>query len=488
MEQLKQTFQQCLSQVELIARRLALDQLSGLEGGYLEIEEPDGNVVKLGKRPAEERNGADPPNGKSRAGATATTTTTTTTTTTVAGPIRREGKLKVHSPYFWIRVVLAGDNGFAESYMLGEISSPDITAFFEVIMMHYTAVLRRTSGRSTSSSLNPASYLDTLSAPYRLVRTYVLRKVNDIGTARLNAQAHYSLSNAIFAAFLSPDMTYSAPLWLPPTDPGASEETLEHAQRRKLRATIAAARIGPEDHVLEIGAGWGSFAIEAVSETGCRVTTVTPSAEQKALVEARARDAGVGDRVTVLCCDYREVRTHVAEARGGRRFDKIISIEMIEHVGHRYLETYFACVDEYLTTDSTGIAVFQCITMPESRYANYLATEDFLQKYIFPGGELPTPSGLVDAIVKGSQGRLMVEEMKSIAAHYPRALRLWREKFEENFEAVIAPDLKRKNTSMTEADIQVFRRKWEVSNPRHSPPLLLRATLRSYAEFTGAFY
>lgn len=466
MDQLRQTFQQCVSHVEVLARRLALDQLAGLEDGYIEVEEQDGNVLELGTRrtPVEDCKGS-PPGGTSHAG-----------TDSVAGPIRREAKLMVHTPYFWVRVVMAGDNGFAESYMLGEISSPDITAFFEVIMMHYTAVLRRSSTLDVTP-LSPSYYLDTLSAPYRSLRTFVLRKVNDIGTARLNAQAHYSLSNAIFGAFLSPDMTYSAPLWLPPTDPAAGTETLEDAQRRKLRATIAAARIGAGHDVLEIGAGWGSFAIEAVRETGCRVTTVTPSVEQKALVESRAAEAGVGDRVTVLCCDYREVRNHLSRERRGRRFDKIVSIEMIEHVGHRYLETYFACMDEYLTTGSEGIAVFQCITMPEARYANYLATEDFLQKYIFPGGELPTPSGLVDAVVKGSHGRLMVEEMKSIAAHYPRALRLWREKFDTNFEDTIIPELRAKNESMTDADIQVFRRKWEVSG-----------TLSPHPEWRKLFY
>lgn len=165
----------------------------------------------------------------------------------------------------------------------------------------------------------------------------------------------------MFAAFLSPDMTYSCPIWLQKSDPRSSEETLEQAQMRKLRRFITNARIKQDDHVLEIGTGWGSFAILAVKETGCRVTSLTLSTEQKALAEQRIAEAGLTDRIEVLLCDYRALPT----PRDGKLYDKVVSIEMLEAVGKEYLDTYFQCIDKLLKPEG-GVAVFQCITMPES--------------------------------------------------------------------------------------------------------------------------
>jgi cyclopropane-fatty-acyl-phospholipid synthase len=165
----------------------------------------------------------------------------------------------------------------------------------------------------------------------------------------------------MFAAFLSPDMTYSCPIWLPKSDPRSAEETLEQAQMRKLRRFITNAKIKKDDHVLEIGTGWGSFAILAVRETGCRVTSLTLSIEQKALAEERIAEAGFTDRIEVLLCDYRALPT----PRDGKLYDKVVSIEMLEAVGKEYLATYFQCVDKLLKPEG-GVAVFQCITMPES--------------------------------------------------------------------------------------------------------------------------
>lgn len=189
----------------------------------------------------------------------------------------------------------------------------------------------------------------------------LLRRTNTLTTARLNIAAHYDISNAMFEAFLSPDMTYSCPIWLPKSDPKHVTETLEQAQRTKLRRFITNAKIQETDHVLEIGTGWGSFAIMAVRETGCRVTSLTLSKEQKALADARIAEAGFTDNIEVLLCDYRALPT----PRGGRLYDKVVSIEMLEAVGKEFLATYFECVDKLLKQDG-GIAVFQCITMPES--------------------------------------------------------------------------------------------------------------------------
>lgn len=164
----------------------------------------------------------------------------------------------------------------------------------------------------------------------------------------------------MFAAFLSPDMTYSCPIWLPTTDPRSATETLEQAQVRKLQFFIDAAHLKPTDRVLEIGTGWGSFAIEAARQTGCKVTTLTLSVEQKELAEQRIEDAGLSDKITVLLCDYREMKLPEEGP-----FDKFVSIEMLEAVGREYMLTYFECVNRLLKKED-GIAVFQCITMPES--------------------------------------------------------------------------------------------------------------------------
>lgn len=165
----------------------------------------------------------------------------------------------------------------------------------------------------------------------------------------------------MFAAFLSPDMTYSCPIWRPRSDPLHVEETLEQAQDRKLMRFVQNCKIKKSDHVLEIGTGWGSFAITAVRETGCKVTSLTLSKEQKQLAEDRIAEAGFTDNIEVLLCDYRALPV----PKGSAGYDKIVSIEMLEAVGKEFLNTYFECIDKLLKKDG-GIACFQCITMPEN--------------------------------------------------------------------------------------------------------------------------
>lgn len=260
----------------------------------------------------------------------------------------------------------------------------------------------------------------------------------------------------MFAAFLSEDMTYSCPIWSPVSDPKAEGETLEAAQETKLQYFITSARIKASDHVLEIGTGWGSFAIAAVKRTGCRITSLTLSKEQKELAEKRIAAAGYTNHIKVLLCDYRAL-----PAPSGKLYDKVVSIEMLEAVGREYLEMYFECIDRLLKPQG-GIAVFQCITMPETRYEGYAKGEDFIRKYIFPGGHLPTVSQLVGSIEKGSKGSLIVDAILNIGGHYAKTLRLWREKFEESFDSRIRPALLDEHEGMSEKDAEVFRRKWEV--------------------------
>ncbi|KAK3687240.1 cyclopropane-fatty-acyl-phospholipid synthase [Podospora appendiculata] len=350
-------------------------------------------------------------------------------------------ELVVRSDAFWVRLALFADMGFAEAYMLGEVECEDLTAFFQLFILN-----RDRLGNATTWTSTVASAVAGLA-----------RSTNTLSNALLHISAHYDISNDMFAAFLSPDMTYSCPIWRltgQDREQEEEEETLEHAQMTKLHRFIDGARIKPTDHVLEIGTGWGSFAIEAVRTTGCRVTSLTLSREQKVLAEERIAAAGLSDRIDVLLTDYRALP--VPETP----YDKIVSIEMLEAVGQEFLGTYFACIDRQLKKEG-GIAVFQCITMPEGRHAAYSKTEDFINHYIFPGGYLPSTTQLINNITKESKGTLVVERIENIGGHYAKALRLWKENFLASFDSKIRPALRREHEGMTDEEMDVFRRKWE---------------------------
>lgn len=281
----------------------------------------------------------------------------------------------------------------------------------------------------------------------------------------------------MFAAFLSEDMTYSCPVWQTQFKSNLQDESLETAQQRKLSRFVEGAKLKPTDHVLEIGTGWGSFAIEAVRKTGCRVTTITLSKEQKELAEMRIRSAGFHDRIEVKLIDYRQLP--VPE----KPYDKIVSIEMLEAVGQEYLAAYFGCINRLLKKEG-GIAMFQCITMPEGRHQAYSKTVEyvlisqrslvcpyrltnnhsFINQYIFPGGYLPSTTQLLSHISEQSQGTLIIEKVENIGGHYAKTLRLWNENFQNQFDSKIKPALLRNHPGMTKEGIEVFHRKWEVCN------------------------
>ncbi|KNG51601.1 cyclopropane-fatty-acyl-phospholipid synthase [Stemphylium lycopersici] len=285
----------------------------------------------------------------------------------------------------------------------------------------------------------------------------LVRGSNNLKNARLNISAHYDISNEMFAAFLSKDMTYSCPIWLPKSNPKSASETLYEAQMRKLDRFIDNTHIKGTDHVLEIGTGWGSFAMRAVERTGCRVTSLTLSIEQKELAEERIQAAGMSDKITVLLCDYRSLEIPETGA-----FDKAVSIEMLEAVGKEYLVTYFKCIDKLLKKEG-GIACFQCITMPDGRYEAYAKSDDFIRRYIFPGGHLPAVSELVSSIQLASGGSLVVDSIENIGPHYAKTLRLWREAFLDNWETTIKPQLIKEKSAegMDDEGAEIFKRKWD---------------------------
>ncbi|RMY27279.1 hypothetical protein D0865_16053 [Hortaea werneckii] len=427
------------------SRAAILNLLKQIQVGSLQITDTDGTLTVC---------------GSPRRASTATKTEKSVYTTPHA-------ELRVLNDLFWVRLAIFADMGFAESYMLGEVECPDLTAFFKVFITNRNYLANGTTFTSTLSGK---------------IAGFV-RSTNTLTNARLNISAHYDISNDMFAAFLSPDMTYSCPVWLPKSNPASSQETLEQAQHRKLTRFLTNAHIKSSDHVLEIGTGWGSFAILAASETGCRITSLTLSAEQKTLAEQRIAAAGLSDRITVLLADYRALTPGATDRE---KFDKVVSIEMLEAVGAEYLETYFRCIDRLLKSEG-GVAVFQCITMPESRYEGYRNSDDFIRRYIFPGGHLPTVTQLMDAVRAGStpskkdrkgssvtddeggqQPRLIPESVENIGPHYAKTLRLWRQAFMQNFAAKIRPALLREHAggkeggkTMSEDEIETFKRKWE---------------------------
>jgi cyclopropane-fatty-acyl-phospholipid synthase len=214
-------------------------------------------------------------------------------------------------------------------------------------------------------------------------------------------------------------MTYSCAVF------PRGDETLEEGQRLKIQAILDKAELGSHHHLLEIGSGWGSLAIEAARRTGCRVTTVTLSDEQKRSVERRVAAAGLQDRIDVQIADYRQMEG---------RFDRIVSVEMLEAVGHENLPAYFAACQRLLKPG--GRAVIQVITIRDELYDRYRKGCDFIQRYIFPGGHLPCWQALDDAI--GSAARLEVEAVEDIGHHYARTLRLWRDAFDAHAERIVA--------------------------------------------------
>ncbi|KAJ2717621.1 hypothetical protein GGI07_005955, partial [Coemansia sp. Benny D115] len=247
---------------------------------------------------------------------------------------------------------------------------------------------------------------------------------NSVLNTASNISAHYDLGNEMFEMFLDSTMTYSCAIWDGPGD------TLEAAQLRKLDMLIDKAHVRATDYVLDLGCGWGSLSMRLVERTGCRVLGITLSAEQKAIAERRIAQAGMADRISVVLVDYRNLDP--AE----HCFDRIISLEMVEHVGFEYLPVYFAQCHRLLHPQH-GVMVLQASTMNEERYAEYRHSVDFINKHIFPGGHCPSVLALVDAAVKGSGGTLMLESAANFPDHYARTLRVWRERFLGGYDKVV---------------------------------------------------
>jgi cyclopropane-fatty-acyl-phospholipid synthase len=235
--------------------------------------------------------------------------------------------------------------------------------------------------------------------------------------SRRNIAAHYDLSNEFYSLFLDETMTYSSGVF--PSD----SSSLREASLEKYDRICRKLRLVPGDHVLEIGTGWGGFAEYAATHYGCRIASTTISQQQYDYAKNRIRQAGLPDRVQLLCSDYRDLTG---------QYDKLVSIEMIEAVGHEYFDTFFAKCSSLLKPD--GLFALQAITIPDQRYERYRKSVDFIQKYIFPGGCLPSLGAMANSI--GKMTDLQWAHLEDFAEHYGRTLSCWRDRFFANIDQV----------------------------------------------------
>jgi cyclopropane-fatty-acyl-phospholipid synthase len=347
--------------MDRIARRLLLNRLKQLEIGAIRIEE-QGRIRHFG----------------------------------AADQSRTAVTVRVLNPSFYGDVVFGGSIGAGESYMQGHWSCDDLTGLVRILLRN-----RRLLDGMDSGPLYLRGPL------HRLLHR--LRRNTRRGSRR-NVEAHYDLGNDLFRLFLDDTMMYSSGVF---EHPYAS---LHDASLAKLERICRKLDLQPDDHVLEIGTGWGGFALYAARHYGCRVTTTTVSQEQYQLARKRVQEAGLQDRIDVLCRDYRDLQGC---------YDKLVSIEMVEAIGHAYLDTFFAQCDRLLKPD--GMFLLQAITIADQRYRQAARSVDFIQRYIFPGGFLPSVTVLNDGATRNSELRLF--HLEDIGPHYATTLRHWRERF-----------------------------------------------------------
>ena len=301
------------------------------------------------------------------------------------------------------RALTGGSIGVAESYMDGDWESPDVTTFLELFVVN------------TETGEEVAGGSNWLLNAVQRVRHWL--NENTRAGSKRNITAHYDLGNAFYGKWLDPSMTYSSALYTT----GAND--LEGAQAAKYRALARDAGIGPGDHVLEIGCGWGGFAEFAAREIGCRVTGLTISREQHDFARERMRKAGLSDKVEIKLQDYRDEQA---------RYDRIVSIEMFEAVGEKYWPVFFSKVKECLRAG--GTAGMQIITINEKAYPLYRKRPDFIQRYVFPGGMLPTPALLRSL---GADHGLSYLRERVFPQDYARTLAEWRARFWSSWERIV---------------------------------------------------
>lgn len=315
-------------------------------------------------------------------------------------------KVAVHDPRVYRRAAIGGTLGLAESYLAGEWDSDDLAAVIQLFVRDGVAASRFEQGLAAKLA-NAAR------------RIAGLRLDNSRRGSRRNIAAHYDLGNEFYQLWLDETMAYSSAVF------PARASTLREASMEKFDRVCRKLELRPGDEVVEIGGGWGGFALHAAANYGCRVTSTTISAAQYGHMRNAIQSAGLEDRITVLNQDYRDL---------SGTFDKLVSIEMIEAVGRRRLGDYFQQCSKLLRAD--GSMVVQAIVAPEQGYDRYLKSVDFFQRYIFPGGCLPSLGSMMNAI--GRKTDLRVAHVEDFAPHYAETSRRWRQTFLARLDEVRA--------------------------------------------------
>ena len=306
------------------------------------------------------------------------------------------GEVQIHDASVWGMIASNGSIGAGEAFIHGYWSSPDLTKVIRVLVSNMDVLDAMEGG------------LARLGRP--LIRGLHWINRNTRKGSQKNIAAHYDLGNEMFEQFLDPTMMYSAAQFL------TADDTLEQAQLNKLQRICQKLDLKPEDHLLEIGTGWGSMALFAAQHYGCKVTTTTLSKEQFDYTQARIEALGLQDQVILLLEDYRDLTG---------QYDKLVSIEMIEAVGHHFLPSYFKQCARLLKPH--GLMLLQAITIREQRYEQAKSSVDFIQRYIFPGGALPSVQKMLEIVGKDTDMNLM--HMEDFGLHYAKTLRLWHENF-----------------------------------------------------------
>ncbi|GLQ45961.1 cyclopropane-fatty-acyl-phospholipid synthase [Dyella lipolytica] len=304
---------------------------------------------------------------------------------------------------FYRMVATHGSVGAGEAYMDGLWECDDLVALVQLLVRNRDLLDGMETGLARLAGVAMRAW-------------HALRRNTRQGSRR-NIAAHYDLGNDFFQLFLSSDLMYSSALW---EDDIA---TLEAASSRKLHRICERLQLRSSDHVMEIGTGWGGFALHAATHYGCCVTTTTISQEQHALATMRVAESGLSDKITVLLKDYRDL---------DGQYDKLVSIEMVEAIGAEFLDTYFAQCARLLKPD--GLAVLQAITIEDHRFEQALKSVDFIKRFIFPGSFIPSIQAMLDAKTRSSD--LALIELSDFGLSYAKTLQAWRERFLRQRECV----------------------------------------------------
>ena len=318
-------------------------------------------------------------------------------------PGNLSAKINILDTVFYKNIILGGTIGASESFIRGEWSSPNLTNVIRVL------------ARNTEAQDKLENLFTLLSQPF-LKAMHKLNE-NSVRGSKKNISRHYDLSNDFFSLFLDKNMMYSSAIYK------SRKTSLEDASTNKLDVICKKLNLKKTDHVIEIGTGWGGFAIYAAKNYGCNVTTTTISIEQYKFAKQKIKEAGLGKKIKVLLKDYRLLKG---------QYDKLVSIEMIEAVGYQFYDEYFKIISQLLKND--GEALIQAITIKDQRYSKAIQSVDFIQKYIFPGSCIPSITVIQNSLTNSTD--LVINDIRDIGHHYARTLADWRKRFLKNKQEI----------------------------------------------------